>query len=216
MKTLIAFDFDGTLYPIAPYDSEQYLMLINNRGTDRYKETVDVVKRDMEGKLGHENFNLAFGKLALGATEDDIEEVSDNLVKLIQVDEYVPFCSLCERADLVTLSCGSVDLARSFLRRLGILDCFLAFHGKEFVYREGHVSQVLFPVGTFEAKADIIRAYRRKYDRIIAVGDGPTDIPMLKASDKGIIVDLTDKKREYPFERVSSIKELLERINSLL
>lgn len=216
MKTLVAFDFDGTLYPIAPYDSEQLLMLINNRGTERYEETVELVKRDQAGNLGHENFSRAYNVLANGSSKSNIEEAVDEIMKHVDRAEYQVFRELSRKADLVTISCGTVDLARSFLSRVGVLECFKALHGKEFIYDGDRVSKILFPVDTFEAKAELVRDYYKEYDRIIAVGDGPTDIPMLKSADKGIIVDLVGKNPDYPFESVHSISELMERINALL
>ena len=215
MKTLVAFDFDGTLYPIAPYDSEQLLMLISNRKNARYEEAVEIVRRDQEGLLGHENFSRAYDSLARGASRQDMKMVIDELEGKVDRAEYQAFRQLARKADLVTISCGTADLAISFLERLGIRDCFRAFHGKEFIYEGDIVTKILFPVDTFEAKAAIVEKYYEEYDRIIAVGDGPTDIPMLKRADKGIIVDLVGKNPDYPFECVHSIAELLESLDPL-
>jgi phosphoserine phosphatase len=50
---LIAFDFDGTLYPLRPYDSEQRLLMkaVENRSTQERTEAMQAVRNDMEGLL---------------------------------------------------------------------------------------------------------------------------------------------------------------------
>jgi phosphoserine phosphatase len=76
MDTLIAFDFDGTLYPFAPYDSEELLMLLasRSRGELIRARAKRAVAKDMAGKSSLEVFDRDYLRYAKGATMQTIRE----------------------------------------------------------------------------------------------------------------------------------------------
>ncbi len=71
-------------------------------------------------------------------------------------------------------------------------------------------------IHTPEAKRSALEQLRPMYRTIVAVGDGPTDIPMLEAADLGLIMNWNTGEAPYPFETHHSLPSLCNRIEGYL
>lgn len=216
MKGLIAFDFDGTLYPISPYDSEQRLILEANRGKEKEAEAQTAVLDDMAGCYDHDAFTRMYARLIRGADSESLDRVVLHLVSLVDKSDYTLFHKLSELADLVIISCGTEELCRRFLDRMGILSCFSAICGKSLVWKDGKVDHLRCNVDAADDKVRVLRKLGSGHAPLVAVGDGPTDLPMLRAADHAFQVSLAGKGITSPFPVFTSIPSVLEKIATLI
>jgi len=219
MDTLIAFDFDGTLYPFAPYDSEELLMLLASKKRGRLMQirAKRAVARDMAGKSPLDEFDRNFLRYAKGATGETIGEVVDYIMRPCRRENYASLESLSLRADLIVLSAGTTDISRMFLERMGVARHFKGFYGKHLCFdASGKMTGYTSEVPTTEAKANILRGFRRSYTTIFAAGDGLTDKNMLAEADLGILLRYDGKAifPGYPITR--SIPETITMMLSSL
>ena len=72
MDIVIALDFDGTLYPITDYDSEQ--MLLHLSGRDGAEE---LIERDQKGGYDPIAFNNDFERIIKGLDEGYIRDAAE-------------------------------------------------------------------------------------------------------------------------------------------
>lgn len=218
-STLAAFDFDGTLYPFAPYDSEELLMLLASRRRGRLIQAraKRAVLKDMAGKSPLEEFDRNFLRYAKGTDGALLEEDVDIIIKPCAKEAYASLKTLSEHADIIVLSAGTTDLSRLFLKRFDVDQCITGYYGKHLLFDEnGKMYGYTSEVPTTKAKADILKAFRPSYTKILACGDGLTDKYMLKEADLGILLRY-DGKAIFPgFPLTRSIPETVQMmINSL-
>lgn len=206
MDTLIAFDFDGTLYPFAPYDSEELLMLLasRSRGELIRARAKRAVAKDIAGKSSLEVFDRDYLRYAKGATMQTIREVVDFISRPCQAEWYAPLKELSAKADLIVLSAGTTEIARMFLQRFGVENLFTGFYGKHLIFSpEGKMTGYTSEVPTTRAKAEVLHGLGSRYQRVFATGDGLTDRFMLAEADVGIQLRYNGKRLfdEYPMTR---------------
>lgn len=217
-RACILFDFDGTLYPIAPYDSEQRLLRRNaqGKGTLFKMRTKRLIAQDQAGTLIEGAFHRQYANLIRGVTPQMICEVARDLTELITATDVQALKALAQKADLAIVTCGTENLAASFLSQLGLENHFFLIRGKQLVWDEKGKNRLVVDIDKPEAKAKALEELRSQYDTIIAVGDGPTDIPMLQASDLGLIIAWNQNQRAYPFETHTSLSSISQRIHTYL
>jgi phosphoserine phosphatase len=85
-------------------------------------------------------------------------------------------------------------------------DSFSFIRGKRLVRNEEGIFHLLVDIAGPEDKALAVDSLREDYKTIIAIGDGPTDIPMLEAADHGMIVAWNRQNRQYPFDTFPSLE----------
>ncbi len=215
---LIAFDFDGTLYPLLPYDSEQRLVLAaaRNRGHLNRVRAKRMVLKDNEGKMRQGEFNRRYRDLLGGCTDSHIEEVAQDLSTLVDPAQFSLLKELSDKADLAILSCGTENLIHRFLSLYKIEHHFFQVSGKSLHFNKGPKPDIKCTIGSPEGKrAEFVRL-KKKYTRTIAVGDGPTDIPMLEEADLGLIIDWNGGEAKYPFETYHDLHTSLKRCLSYI
>jgi len=212
-KYLIAFDFDGTLYPLHPYDSEQRLVLTTakSRGHLNRVRAKRMVQKDHEGKMGLGEFNRRYHDMLGSCTPALIEEVASDLYALVESKQYSLLKILSEKADLAILSCGTENIIHAFLSKHAIEQYFFLVSGKSLHFNETTKPSIKCTIGSPEEKRSVFSELKEKYVYAIAVGDGPTDIPMLKEADLGLIIDWGGKEAKYPFETYADLHTSLER-----
>jgi len=212
-KYLIAFDFDGTFYPLLPYDSEQRLVLTTAKGRGHLNRVraKRMVQKDREGRMGLGEFNRRYHDMLGSCTPALIEEVAEDLFALVERKQYSPLKILSEKADLAILSCGTENIIHAFLAKHAIEHYFFLVSGKSLHFGEGSKPSIITTIGSPEEKRSVFSALKEKYDRTIAVGDGPTDIPMLEEADLGLIIDWRGKGAKYPFDTYADLHTSLER-----
>jgi phosphoserine phosphatase len=207
-KSLTIFDFDGTLYPINSYDSEQLLILsaAKERGVLFKKRGKHFIEQDQKGVYDDASFHHRYEKLVKQATSTMIDEVADILLSSIGKREKDALLRLSHISDLGILTCGTENIARAFLQKLGMDDSFSFIRGKRLVRNEEGIFHLLVDIAGPEDKALAVDSLRADYETIIAIGDGPTDIPMLEAADHGMIVAWNRQNRQYPFDTFPSLE----------
>jgi HAD superfamily phosphoserine phosphatase-like hydrolase len=220
MKHYIIFDFDGTLYPIIDFDSEQLLVhtLAQEKDEEFRREAMRFIADDQAGCFSFEDFHLRYEEMIRGSTAAQVEQVARHLASLLSFEDRAALVALKEQsgADFAIFSCGTENLAESFLSHLGIRDLFESIRGKRLTFSEGEETTLTVDIHTPEAKRSALEQLRPMYRTIVAVGDGPTDIPMLEAADLGLIMNWNTGEAPYPFETHHSLPSLCNRIESYL
>ncbi|HHT81120.1 MAG: HAD family hydrolase [Sphaerochaeta sp.] len=217
-KNLIAFDFDGTLYPLIPYDSEQRLVLstAERKGHLNRLRAKRMVLKDNEGRMDLGEFNRRYHDLLGGCTPSQIKEVAEDLFALVDPKQFSLLNDLSKKADLAILSCGTENIIHSFLTLHKIDHHFFQVSGKELHFDDSSKPRISVTIGSPDEKRDMFVSLKKGYDQTIAVGDGPTDIPMLEQADLGLIIDWSGKENLYPFETFSDLHSALARCLSYL
>lgn len=212
-KNLVAFDFDGTLYPLVPYDSEQRLVLstAKNRGHLNRVRAKRMVLKDSEGRMDLGEFNRRYHDLLVGCTAEQIEEVALDLFALIDTEQFALLQELSAKADLAILSCGTENIIHSFLSLHKINHHFFQVSGKSLHFGKNSKPDISCTIGSPNEKRSVFAELKGQYTHAIAVGDGPTDIPMLEEADLGLIIDWNGKAARYPFETFPDLHSTLKR-----
>ncbi len=217
---LIAFDFDGTLYPLNPYDSEQMLLrsIAKTQGTLWAKRTKHLIIQDQKGALLGTSWHSRYERFIRKAKEEMISEVAMKLIHHMDIQTREALLALSEQADLAIISCGTENLIKEFLSALDLLDCFSLIKGKRIIFDPSGPPRLSVDIGSPQDKSRLIAQLRQSYTHIVAIGDGPTDIPMLQSADLGLIVDWTQKNPSYPYpvhstliSAIKSAQDYLER-----
>ena len=218
--TCIIFDFDGTLYPIIGFDSEQLLIhCLAQEADEAYRSEAErFIADDQAGCFLLEDFHLRYAALARRATPSHIDEVARRLAGLLDTRDREALARLKEEsgADFVILSCGTENLAEAFLDHLGIRDLFSAIRAKRLIFTDGGEATVRVDIHTPEAKRRAVEELRDRYTTIVACGDGPTDIPMLEAADLGLVIDWRGSKESFPFETHTTLPSLCSAIETYI
>lgn len=220
MKHCIIFDFDGTLYPIIDFDSEQLLVhTLAQEADDAFKrEAMRFIADDQAGCFSLEDFHLRYAEMTRRSSAELVDRVARHLAGLLSQQDRASLVALKEgsEADFAIFTCGTENLAESFLSHLGIRTLFGSIRGKRLTFRKGEEATLTVDIHTPEAKRKALEELRARYSTIVAVGDGPTDIPMLEAADLGLIMNWGKTGASYPFETHHSLASLCTRIEGYL
>ena len=207
---LVIFDFDGTIHPIAPYDSEQALLLALAPGGSPWfrLRAHHLVRQDQKGQLVARAFHRRYAALTRHAGKALVEHIGRDLAKHLGQEERNAILQLAEHADLGILSCGTENIIEAFLQEAGLLGHFSFIRAKRLSWDAQGTAYMRVDIDGPEAKAEAITALRSTYQIILAVGDGPTDIPMLKAADLGLVMNWSTRQASYPFPSYTSLEEI--------
>ena len=218
----IIWDFDGTLLPNDPYDSEQSLMLYK---LDEPGESIPVILRGIARMMIYadnkeflrKTFKRFYVWFMQGTHVSVLDQVSECLAAKISVADRKVIRDLKIQAQkMIVLSCGTADLSQRALNMAGLDDCFDIIEGNWFNIEDNRISGMTYGMDNPEDKVKFLQHNGFSPDNTIAVGDGYTDIPMLDWARISVIVDRTGKKhrqlghKNYQF--ISSISELLNLI----
>lgn len=206
---LIAFDFDGTLYPLRPYDSEQRLLLkaTEQAGTLKRALAKRAVLKDMKGMMHLGEFTDNYVKFTRNAPTTMLDDVAADLCALVEPSALEPLRSLKEdmEAEFCIISCGTVNLIERYLTRMKVREMFSDITGKMFDTTSGTLASVTISVRTPQDKVRILDDHIARIvttmgvrPLTVAIGDGPTDIPMLRHADLGILIDWDKLPGESP------------------
>ena len=198
----IIWDFDGTLLPSDPYDSEQSLLLykLNEAG-----ENISVVLRAWARILiyadNHERlcktFKRFYVRLLKGTPVQILDQFCKQMAKKIPKEDRQALLKL--RADghkMMILSCGTADLSERVLKIAELRDCFDIIEGNRFQISGGRIKGMNLHMIEPEDKVKFLNQRGIASDTTIAVGDGYSDIPMLNWSRIPIIIDRSGNKRK--------------------
>ena len=226
MKTdTIIWDFDGTLLPLAPYDSEQTLMRYKlDETVPRPPCIVRAIARLLIGadrrQILRKTFKRFYIRLMMGTPTAVIDQIGRRLSDRIPPQDRQTIARLkTENYRMMVLSCGTADLSERTLTTAGLGDCFETIAGNRFKIRQGLISGMTLHVPNPVDKVKWLEHRGISADETIAVGDGYTDIPMLDWAKISVLVDRTGKKRakykhkNYRF--ISSTSEILDVLDSV-
>ena len=145
-KLTIVWDFDGTILPHEPYDSEQSLLI---HAMHRKQKPFGWLKKvyakaiiyaDQREHL-RRTFKTSYIRLLKGTSSAELDDVCRDLAVKIPTMDRTVFRKLKEDGhDMMVLSCGTADLSERVLRFAGILNCFSLVEGNRFQFDEDHIN----------------------------------------------------------------------------
>ncbi len=216
----ILWDFDGTILPSDPYDSEQTLLLSwaaacpGGPSPARRLFCRLLVRADRKGWIGG-SFKTHYLRLLRGSGGELLDEVAGRLARKISPETRQAFSALRERGHrLIVSSCGTADLSERILTASGVRGHFESVQGNRFVFQEGAIAGMRLEVPSPQAKLALARASGLDPARTVVVGDGPTDFPLLDWAGIPVLIDRDGaggaRVRGGRYHRVRSIPEIVE------
>jgi phosphoserine phosphatase len=220
----IIWDFDGTLLPNDPYDSEQSLML---HKLDEDGENIPAILRGMARMMIYadnkeflrKRFKRFYVWFMKGTHVSALDQVSERLaVKISAADRNVIHDLKIQAQKMIILSCGTADLSLRALKMAGLNDCFDIIEGNWFKVNGNRISGMTYGMDNPEDKVKFLQKNGFSPNNTIAVGDGYTDIPLLDWARVAIVMDRSGRKRKQfrnkKYRFISSIPEVLEYISA--
>jgi phosphoserine phosphatase len=218
--TTIIWDFDGTLLPLAPYDSEQTLMRFKLDDIDlRPPWIVRAVARLLiladRRQMLRKTFKRFYIQTMKGTPAAVMDQVGERLSDSISAEDRQSIARL-KSLDyrMFVLSCGTADLSERTLQRAGLGDCFETIAGNRFKINNGFINGMTLHVPNPADKVKWVKKMGLSPANAIAVGDGYTDIPLLDWANISVLVDRTGKKKakygDKNYRFISSTSEIFE------
>jgi phosphoserine phosphatase len=215
--SMIIWDFDGTLIPNEPYDSEQTLMLY------KLNETVEktpffiralalaLLYADQKEYL-RKVFKKFYIRFMTGAAMDLFDPVCTRLAAKISAADRQALMQLANQGyRMIVLSCGTANLCESTLQKAGLAGCFESIAGNRFESENGKISTMTLHVPNPEDKVRYLAGHKFEPANCIAVGDGYTDIPMLDWAKNSVLVDRSGRKQiKYAHKNYRFVRSLAE------
>ena len=218
-KFTIIWDFDGTILPIAPFDSEQSLLRYRMDQPDKsfgwFKKgyTKAIIYADQRQWL-RKGFKKSYIQLLKGTSASVLDKVCRNLAEKISTTDRNCLWKLKNNGfDMMVLSCGTVDLSERILKFAGIEDCFGLIEGNRFEFDEDRIVGMDLRLPDPDDKLTMVNKLNLSPQRTIVVGDGYTDLPLLNWSSIPVMMDRTGKKKKGftspNFHFITSIPEIM-------
>ena len=217
-KLTIVWDFDGTILPHEPFDSEQSLLInVMNRpqkpfGWLKKAFTKTIVFADQRERL-RRTFKMFYIRLLKGTPSAELDEVCRHLAEKISAADRNVLRQLKEDGhNMMVLSCGTADLSERVLRFAGLLDCFSLIEGNRFRFAGDRIAGMELRLPDPADKLLMMQQLNLSPDLTMVVGDGYTDLPLLDWSTMPVVMDRSGKKKKYFSDRnfyfISSIPEI--------
>ncbi len=216
----IIWDFDGTLLPNAPHDSEQSLIMYKLYETGfRTPFLIRALARflvyaDSRQRL-RKSFKRFYIRFVQGTPVAALDRLCRRLSDEITVEARQAIRHLSAAGHrMLVLSCGTADLSARILNHAGVGDCFETILANRFVIANDIISGLIHHVPDPEDKVILLKHLGISADTAVAVGDGYTDIPVLDWAKISVMVDRTGQKqikyarKNYHFVR--SLTEILD------
>jgi phosphoserine phosphatase len=218
-KFTIIFDFDGTILPLAPFDSEQSLLMHRMNQQDKlfgwFKKgyTKAIIYADQQERL-RRTFKKSYIRLLKGTPSRVLDEVCRDLANKISTADRKVFWKLkSDGYDMMVLSCGTADLSERVLTFAGLLDCFSRIEGNRFQFDKDRIVGMQLRLPDPEDKLIMIKKLNLPPDQTMVIGDGYTDLPLLHWASIPVIIDRSGKKKKQftsrDFYFISSIPEIM-------
>jgi phosphoserine phosphatase len=215
----IIWDFDGTILPSTPFDSEQSLLRYRMNQPDKpfgwFKKgyTKAIIYADQRERL-RKTFKRLYIQLLKGTTSSTLDEVCRSLAEKLSTPDRLTLKKLKnEGYNMMLLSCGSVDLSERILKFAGIEDCFGVIEGNRFQFDGDRIVGMHLRLPDPGDKLTMMNKLNLSPQRTIVVGDGYTDLPLLNWSSIPVMIDRTGKKKKgftsYNFHFITSIPEIM-------
>jgi phosphoserine phosphatase len=218
----IIWDFDGTILPREPYDSEQSLLI---HKLIQSKEDIPLFKRilvraiiyaDMKERL-RKTFKKLYLHFLMGTQIEVLDHVAGLLAeKISEADRQTLLRLKQDGHNMMIISCGTIDLSERILKVAGLENCFSIIKGNRFQIENDQITGMDFHVPNPEDKLKLINAQDICPEKSIVIGDGYTDRPLLNWAGIPVLIDRTGKKKiQYAkkgYHVIFSIPEIVEMI----
>ena len=215
----IVWDFDGTILPLDPYDSEQsVLMHVMNQaqkpfGWLKKRYTKAIIYADRHERL-RRTFKTSYIRLLKGTPAAELDDACRDLAEKISTADRNVFYKLKENGyDMMVLSCGTADLGERVLKIAGLLNCFSLIEGNRFQFDEDRINGMELRLPDPRDKLHMMQKLNLSPVDTMVVGDGYTDFPLLDWSALPVLIDRSGKKKKYFSDRnfyfISSIPEIV-------
>jgi phosphoserine phosphatase len=220
----IIWDFDGTLLPNDPHDSEQSLMLfkLNETGAN-IPVVVHAIAHIMIYADRKECLRRMFKRFYVwfmqGTHLNTLDKVSERLAQKISTADRQTVIALKKQGyRMMVLSCGTADLGERVLKMAGLADCFDVIEGNRFTFENNCITGMTYGMDNPKDKRTFLQKNEISAENTTAVGDGYTDIPMLDWARNPVVLDRTGRKkaqfRNKKYHFISSIPEVLELVRT--
>ena len=216
----IIWDFDGTILPSDPYDSEQTLLLYTITAAEEkipiFKKLVAkaVIYADRKEWL-KASFKKYYLWLLKGTPIDVLDRVGEKLAKKISVADRRIYRDLCDEGyTMIVLSCGTFDLIKRTLYFADLESCFTVIKGNHFEYQNNLIVGMAYHMLRPQDKLTLMKHRGIVSEKTIAVGDGYTDLPLLNWAEVPVMMDRTGLKRkrfsQKGYHFISTAVDILE------
>jgi phosphoserine phosphatase len=219
----IVFDFDGTLLPMQPWDSEQELLAVwlEGRRLPAWRRLYCrlVMEGDRRGWLkgGFKKHYLGFLR---GSPRELLDRVAERLAARISPEDRGALHELAGRGHrLILASCGTADLSERVLASCGVLPCFEAVLANRFHFAQDRISGLRLEVPSGQAKLRLMQSRGLDPADTVSIGDGATDLPLWEWSAVPVVMDRSGAlrsrfaRRSYHFvSGTPGVPELLRRL----
>jgi len=222
----IIWDFDGTILPLAPFDSEQALLIHRMSQTEKpfgwfkkgYARAVVYADRR---EWFRQTFKKNYIRLLRGTPSSALDGVCRQLADNIsQADRQILRQLKSDGHEMMVLSCGTADLSERILRFAELIDCFGLIEGNRFQFVEGRVSGMHLQLADPKDKLKLAKRLRLSPRQTIVVGDGYTDLPLLKWSSISVMIDRTGRKKKdfasHNFYFINAVPEIMNIIEEIV
>ena len=217
-KFTIIWDFDGTILPSTPFDSEQSLLMHRMHQKDKpfgqFKKgyTKAIIYADQREWL-RRSFKKSYIRLLKGTPASVLDKVCRNLAKNISTADHNCLRDLKNAGHaMMVLSCGTADLSERILKFAGIADCFDFIKANRFQFKKNRIVGMDLDLPDPDDKLAMMNKMNLSPKRTIVVGDGYTDLPLLNWSSIPIVIDRTGRKKKgftsNNFNFITSIPEI--------
>ena len=226
MRTFtIIWDFDGTILPLAPYDSEQSLLIHRMFQTEkpfgwfkkRYAWAVIYADRR---EWFRKTFKKSYIRLLQGTPSSAVDAVCRQLAdKISSADRQILRKLKSDGHEMMVLSCGTADLSERILRFAELIDCFCLIEGNRFQVAQERIAGMHLRLAEPEDKLKLAKKLNLSPQQTIVVGDGYSDLPLLKWSSIPVMIDRTGKKKKefasHNFYFIISVPEIMHIVKQL-
>jgi phosphoserine phosphatase len=114
------------------------------------------------------------------------------------------------------LSCGTHELSAGTLRAAGLADRFARIEANRLMMRDGRITGIERRIYLPETKVDMAAQSAITWDRLIAVGDGLTDVPLLDRAGLSILIASEERALRFDghgYRFVRSLSEAIALVN---
>ena len=221
----IIWDFDGTILPLAPFDSEQTLLIHRMSQTQkpfgRFKKGYarGVIFADRR-QWFRKTFKKNYIRLLRGTPVSALDAVCRQLAdKISSADRQILRKLKSDGHEMMLLSCGTADLSERILRFAELIDCFCLIEGNRFQVAQERIAGMHLRLAEPEDKLKLVKQLNLSPQQTIVVGDGYTDLPLLKWSSIPVMIDRTGKKKKefasHNFYFITSVPEIMHIVKQL-
>ena len=206
-KFTIVWDFDGTILPLEPYDSEQSLLIhVMNQSRKPYDWLKKVYIKAIIYADQHERlrrtFKTSYIRLLKGTPSGVIDEVCRSLAeKIPAADRRILRQLKADGYHMMVLSCGTADLSARVLKFARLLNCFSLVEGNRFKFDQDRLNGMALRLPNPKDKLHMMRTLNLSPEDTMVIGDGYTDLPLLKWSAMPVLIDRSGKKKKYFSDR---------------